>query len=50
MRRRHDPRAARERGFIATGSDLVDRGFGQGGIDFLNDHERRSNIVCNPPY
>lgn len=44
------PRVARERGFIATGSDLVDRGFGQGGIDFLNDHERRSNIVCNPPY
>lgn len=44
------PRVARERGFISTGRDIVDRGFGQGGVDFLSDDTRRFNIVCNPPF
>lgn len=35
-----------------TSTDLVDRGFGEGGIDFLNhDYERKFDIVItNPPF
>jgi hypothetical protein len=31
-------------------SDLVDRGFGEGGHDFLTSARRSPNIVTNPPY
>jgi hypothetical protein len=31
-------------------SDLVDRGYGEGGVDFLHTNRRTSNIVTNPPY
>jgi hypothetical protein len=31
-------------------SDLHDRGFGEGGIDFLRSNRRSANIVTNPPY
>ena len=31
-------------------SDLVDRGYGEGGIDFLTSRRRSANIVINPPY
>lgn len=44
------PRVARERGYKADGSDLVFRGFGRGGVDFLSDGTPRENIVTNPPY
>ena len=43
------PEAAIEAGYKATGSDLVYRGFGRGGVDFLKDRTRRRNIVFNPP-
>ena len=54
----HDPacgggtivRAAQAFGYSATGSDLVDRGFGEGGIDFLADNTPRRSIVTNPPF
>lgn len=54
----HDPacgegrivEAARRAGYVATGSDLVDRGYGTGGIDFYKDRTPRSSLVCNPPY
>ena len=44
------PTIARLRGFMATGSDLVYRGFGSGDVNFLSDNTRRINIVTNPPY
>ncbi|URD60437.1 hypothetical protein M8312_11685 [Sphingomonas sp. KRR8] len=31
-------------------SDLHDRGFGEGGVDFLLSNKRAPNIVTNPPY
>ncbi len=31
-------------------SDLYDRGYGEGGIDFLKSNRRASNIITNPPY
>ena len=33
---------------IAT--DLVDRGYGDGGHDFLRTHQMVDNVICNPPY
>lgn len=44
------PTVAIARGLTATGSDLVDRGYGIGGRDFLEDTTPRVNIVSNPPY
>jgi hypothetical protein len=54
----HDPacgfgrivQAAWEIGLDATGADIVDRGFGDTGIDFLTDTTPRTNICCNPPF
>lgn len=31
-------------------SDLYDRGYGDGGIDFLRSNKHATNIVTNPPY
>lgn len=31
-------------------TDLQDRGYGEGGIDFLTSNRRAANIVTNPPY
>lgn len=31
-------------------TDLYDRGFGEGGIDFLSEGKTAPNIVTNPPY
>src|SRR5277367_1987283 len=31
-------------------TDLFDRGFGEGGVDFLEAARRAPNIVTNPPY
>jgi hypothetical protein len=31
-------------------SDLYDRGYGEGGVDFLHTNRRATNIVTNPPY
>lgn len=31
-------------------SDLYDRGYGDGGVDFLTSQRRAVNIVTNPPY
>lgn len=31
-------------------SDLVDRGYGQGGIDFTASRDAADNIITNPPY
>jgi hypothetical protein len=31
-------------------SDLYDRGYGEGGVDFLLSNRRAPNIITNPPY
>jgi len=31
-------------------TDLFDRGYGEGGVDFLRSERRFDNIVTNPPY
>lgn len=31
-------------------SDLMDRGYGQSGVDFLNSSHKVSNIITNPPF
>lgn len=43
------PRIAIERGYEASGSDVVDRGYGER-RDFLADGSRYTNIVTNPPF
>lgn len=43
------PKAAIALGYQATGSDLIDCGYGPV-VDFLNDETPRENIVCNPPF
>lgn len=38
-------------GFRVISTDLVDRGYGQGGVDFLTTNERRADaLVTNPPF
>ena len=44
------PKIARTRGMAVTASDLVERGFGESGIDFLSDTTPRANLVSSPPY
>ena len=42
-----------ENGYEVHSSDLVDRGYGFGGFDFLSynsEHELNCDIVTNPPY
>lgn len=39
-----------ETGNRVISTDLVDRGYGEGGIDFLQSKRRVANIVTNPPY
>ena len=40
-----------ERGYRVHSSDLIDRGFGISGVDFLLDYETRcENIITNPPF
>jgi hypothetical protein len=43
------PRVAGEFGYEATGSDIVDRGFGVGSIDFFTDMTPRATLIFNPP-
>lgn len=48
------PKAFEAAGFKATGTDLIDRGYGVGGQDFLKFNRKHiaptANIVMNPPY
>jgi hypothetical protein len=45
----HIPLVAHRFGYQATGSDLIDRGFGVGGVDFFADMTPRVSLVFNPP-
>lgn len=49
----HLSKRLEELGHIVYSSDLVDRGYGQGGIDFLKINKMPENCNCiltNPPY
>lgn len=39
-----------EHGYTVFSSDLIDRGYGQVGIDFLMEMQKVDNIVTNPPF
>lgn len=40
-----------KRGYIVKSTDLVDRGYGQGGVDFLQCEDKHNgDIITNPPY
>lgn len=37
-------------GYTVKSTDLIDRGYGKSGFDFLKSNNTASNIVTNPPY
>lgn len=40
-----------KRGYIVKSTDLIDRGYGEGGVDFLQCTETHNgDIITNPPY
>ena len=39
-----------EQGYDVYSSDLIDRGYGEVGIDFLQSNKKVDNIVTNPPF
>jgi len=44
-----------ENGYDVLSTDLIDRGYGQGGVDFLDDNQIKKygkvdNIITNPPF
>lgn len=44
-------RVLEDSGFDVYSSDLIDRGYGDTGVDFLLDYSRKSdNIITNPPF
>jgi len=45
----HISKRLEEQGFAVESTDLVDRGYGQGGVDVLFERKVRQNIVTNPP-
>lgn len=49
----HISRVLMTQGYDVTSTDLIDRGYGMGGVDFLFEPEMRGfcqNIVTNPPF
>lgn len=47
----HLSEALKNRGYIVRSTDLIDRGYGEGNIDFLKTTERfNGDIITNPPY
>ena len=47
----HISKVLLDHGFNVTSTDLIDRGFGEGGIDFLKRTEKfDGDIITNPPY
>lgn len=47
----HISEVLKAHGFNVVSTDLIDRGYGTGGIDFLNaDFEFDGDIITNPPY
>lgn len=49
----HISKVLEKHGYYVTSSDLIDRGYGQGGIDFLKLNSATKvnvDIITNPPY
>ena len=47
----HLAKVFEERGLLGKATDLIDRGYGQGGIDFLTENEEwDGDIATNPPF
>ena len=47
----HLSEVLKKHGYIVKSTDLVDRGYGDGGVDFLTTTERHNgDIITNPPY
>lgn len=48
----HIGKVLERHGYEVIGQDLIDRGYGEGGIDFLTQFEveRDVDIITNPPY
>lgn len=41
----------KKHGYMVKSTDLIDRGYGEGGIDFLHTYEKHNgDIITNPPY
>ena len=39
-----------DKGYEVYSSDLIDRGYGETGIDFLKSDKKFDNIITNPPF
>ena len=47
----HLSKVLKSRGYDVLSTDLIDRGYGEGGIDFLQDTRKfDGDIITNPPY
>lgn len=47
----HLSEVLKKRGYIVKSTDLIDRGYGEGGIDFLQTQEQHNgDIITNSPY
>ena len=46
----HISKVLKANGHTVTSTDLVDRGYGIGRVDFLMETQRSDNIITNPPY
>lgn len=47
----HLSEAMKELGYNVISSDLIDRGYGKGGVDFLQCNKQwKGDIITNPPY
>lgn len=47
----HLSEVLKKRGYIVKSTDLIDRGYGVGGVDFLQSKEQfNGDVITNPPY
>ena len=46
----HISKVLASNGYDVESTDLVDRGYGTSGVDFLMETQQRDNIITNPPY
>lgn len=47
----HLAKVLMEKGTLSKATDLIDRGYGKGGVDFLLETEKwDGDIITNPPY
>ena len=47
----HLSEVLRKRGYMVKSTDLIDRGYGEGGVDFLQSNQKHNgDIITNPPY